>query len=326
MRYRVFGKTGEKISVIGLGTWQAGLKSWGRDYTLNDVVDAIKTGIEYGVNFIDTAEIYGNGRSEEIVGEVIKDYKERVFIATKVSGYNATAWGVYKAALRSRERLGVDVIDLYQVHWPPSIYTNLCGLAAALERLVDEGIIRYIGVSNFDLNTLEKLRECMSRYDIISNQLHYNLLYRNIEREVYPYLRQEGIELIAWSPMAKGALAGKFDVNTAARRMDGVFKRARDAVELFDVMRGLSLKYNCKMHQIALAWLVSKGALPIPGAKRRVQAMENAAAGDIVLSEQDIKALDKVTEKYVGSGIDRVMSRLVPNWLQKAVISIMGGI
>ena len=326
MRYKVFGKTGEKVSVIGIGTWQAGLKSWGKDYTLNDVINAIKAGIEHGVNFIDTAEVYGNGRSESVVGEIIKEYGEELFIATKVAGYNATPNKVFKAAIKSRDRLKVDAIDLYQVHWPPSRYTDICGLAKALEKLVDDGVIRYIGVSNFDLISLNELRMCMKKYDIISNQLHYNLLNRNVEREIYPYMKREGIELIAWSPIAKGALAGKLKANTIARKMDGVFRRAKESKELLELLKELSSKYSCKTHQIALAWLVEKGALPIPGVKKPEQAVENALAGDLRLDKQDIKQLDTASEKYIGEKIDNGIPRYIPNWLQRIILSVVGGI
>ncbi len=326
MEYRDFGKTGEKVSVIGIGAWQAGLKSWGKDYTLKDVIDAIKISLDYGVSLIDTAEIYGNGRSEIVLSDVLKEYKDKVLIATKVAGYNATPRSVSKAAERSRRRLGVDVIDIYQVHWPPSIYTDLCGLAKELERLVDRGIIRYIGVSNFDLQILIKFRECFRKYDIVSNQMQYNLLIRSVEKDLLPYMKRENMELIAWSPIAKGALAGKFKADTMAKKMDSVFNRARKAHKLFDILRSLSDKYGCKMHQIALAWLVSKGAIPIPGAKRPSQAIENAQAGDLKLDYDDVKLLDNVTQEYVYIKMGGIMSRIIPNWLQKIAISILGGV
>ena len=326
MRYRTFGKTGEKISVLGIGAWQAGLKSWGKDYTLNDVKEAIRFALDNGVNFIDTAEIYGNGRSEEVIGGILRDYGDNIFIATKVSGFNATTKRIFESAKRSRGRLGIDAIDLYQVHWPPSIYTDICKTARALEKLVDSGIIRYIGVSNFDLDILKKFRECLKKYDVISNQLQYNLLNRGVEKRLYPYMKREGIELIAWSPIAKGALAGKFKANTFAKKMDPSFKRAKEAKKLFEILNRLTNKYNCKMHQIALAWLIAKGALPIPGVKRVGQAMENIGAADIILDDNDIYMLDESSSKYIEVKFGGVMPRIVPNWMQRIIIGLLGGV
>ncbi len=326
MKYKELGKTGEKISVIGLGAWQAGLKSWGKDYTLEDVLKALETGIEMGINLIDTAEIYGNGRSESVIGSLVAEYRDRVFIATKVAGYNATPRGVWKAAERSRRRLKVEVIDLYQVHWPPSIYTSIPKLAREMERLVDKGVIRYIGLSNFGLKNMMRFREALRRHDIVSNQLQYNLLYRVVEKEIYPYMMSEKIELIAWSPIAKGALAGKTKADNIARRMDAVFDRARRANNLLNLLREIAEKHRCKMHQVALAWLISKGAIPIPGVKRPSQAKENVEAANITLTKTEIEQLDRASEKFTEGSLGELMPRIIPNWLQKIAIILMGGV
>ena len=325
MRYRRFGKTDMKVSVIGLGTWQAGMKSWGKNYTLDDVVKAINVSFENGVNFVDTAEIYGGGKSEEVLGEILKDWKD-VYVATKISGYNARPGKIEKAVRASLRRLNRRSIDLYQIHWPPSYYTSLCKVIREMERLVDMGLVRYIGVSNFSYKDLEDILSCTHRYEIVSNQVRYNLLYRAVEKKLYPYMVEHGIELIAWSPICKGALAGKFKADSRAKFVDSAFRRVRKAGYLLNLVGELAGKYGVSMAQISLAWIVAKGGYPIPGAKRPEQAIDNARAGDIVLGSDDIKRLDEASKEYLDGRIGSVMPRSLPNILQEMVVKLMGGI
>lgn len=328
MRYREFGRTGIKVSVVGLGAWQAGFKSWGKDYTKEDVIGAYLKAFELGINFIDTAETYGAGVSEAVVGEALKRSKRRdqIVVATKVAGYNATPSRVEKAARSSLRRLGLDVIDLYQVHWPPSIYTSLGKLFEQMEKLVDKGIIRHIGVSNFSRKVLSKSMELMHKYEIVSNQVQYSLLYRAVENDLMKFMRDNKIELIAWSPLAKGALAGKLKPDSLAKKFDYTFKRGKMATELFKVMRELSEKHNANMTQIALAWLISKGAYPIPGVKRIEHVIDNANAANIFLEPQDIVRLDEASKIFTSGNIDSVISRLLPNFIQRTIINMMGGV
>jgi aryl-alcohol dehydrogenase-like predicted oxidoreductase len=325
MRFRRLGKTDMKISVIGLGAWQAGFKSWGKDYSREDVINAINKALELGINFVDTAEIYGDGKSEELLGEVIGGNDE-IFLATKVAGFNATPSRIGKSLEKSLNRLKRDCIDLYQIHWPPSVYTNLCKVFREVERLIDKGLIRYIGVSNFSKSILEKAVNCMRRYEIVSNQVQYNLLYRAAEKDLIPFMRDNNIELIAWSPLAKGALAGKLNADSWARKMDKAFKRARDAKDLFEELGYIADKYNATLSQISLAWIVAKGGIPIPGVKKVYQAKLNAMAGDINLVDEDVKKLDEVSKVFVRGDIDSVMPRYIPNFFQRMVLRLLGGI
>ena len=325
MRYRYLGGSGLKVSVVGLGGWQAGFKSWGRDYTLNDIIDAYRVAIDSGINFIDTAEIYGDGRSEEVIGMILREYRD-IIVATKVAGYNATPRGIIKAAERSRRRLGVDSIDLFQIHWPPSIYTKLRAVARAMEETVRRGLVKYIGLSNFPPKLLEDFIGYLSRYEAVSNQVQYNLLYRVPEEELIPLMDRNNVTLIAWSPLAKGALAGKTRVDNNARRFDLVFKRGREASNLLDTLRLIAGRHRVGMGAIALAWLVSKGAIPIPGVKRAQQALENASAGDIVLSSEEVSMLDRASQEFIHGEYKTIMPRLIPNFLQRLALRMIGGI
>ncbi len=320
------GRDGPELSPIGIGAWQAGFKSWGGGYTRRDVVDAYRYAFENGVNFIDTAEIYGMGLSEEIVGEAIKGYD--IVVATKVAGYRTSPRDVEKAALRSRSRLGVDVIDLYQIHWPPAGigFGAICRVLRTLEDLVDRGVIRYIGVSNFDRPLLEKALLCMSRHEIVSNQIQYSLVYRRAENGFKGFMEERGILLIAYSPLGKGVLAGKTSVDNLARRLDPVFKKAARDAELQRVLAKLSEKYGVSKAAISLRWLVEKGSLPIPGVKRRVHVDAIIEAMGITLSRDDVALLDRVTEKYLDGEYRNPFPRLVPNILVRLVTRMTGGV
>jgi len=322
--YIRLGKSGLKISKIGLGAWQAGFKVWGKGYTRRDLINAYRYAFDNGINFIDTAEIYGYGTSEEIVGEAIKGY-DNIVIATKISGYRVSEHDIIKAADRSRSRLGVDSIDLYQLHWPPPIYNNLCKVLRRLEKTIDMGYVRYIGVSNFTYKLLKKAVECTRKHEIISNQIHYNLVYRVYEKDLIPYMREEGISLIAYSPLGKGVLAGKKKPTSNAQRMSLVFRRGAKDIELYENMKKLSSKYNVSMATISLNWIIKKGGIPIPGVKKRhhVDAILNALRID--LDSRDMELLDSQTIKY-REGLDTfTIIRYIPAILQKISMRIQGG-
>ncbi len=326
MQYRRFGKTDMKFSVIGLGAWQAGMKSWGKNYTLEDVVKAVETAFEEGINFVDTAEIYGGGRSEEVLGQVLREWGDSIHVATKVSGYNARPGKIEKSLRSSLKRLQRRYIDLYQIHWPPSIYTSLPRVARELEMLVDKGLIRYIGVSNFPRDILEEFMGYMRKYEVVSNQVRYSLLHRAVEKNLYPFMKENNIELIAWSPLDKGVLAGKFKADAPAKYMDSGFKRVKRAHELIVKLREIADKHGVSMAQVSLAWLVAKGAYPIPGAKRPSQARDNAGAGDLRLDTEDIHMLDELSKGFRDGEVGTIMPRVIPNIIQQLFIGILGGI
>jgi len=321
-----FGKTDMKFSVIGLGAWQAGMKSWGKNYTIEDVMKAIETAFEEGINFVDTAEIYGGGRSEEVLGRVLRAWGDSIFVATKVSGYNARPGRIEKSLKASLRRLNRRCVDLYQVHWPPSIYTSLPKVARELEMLVDKGLVRYIGVSNFPRDILEEFMGYMRKYEVVSNQVRYSLLHRAVENDLYPFMKESNIELIAWSPLDKGVLAGKFKADAPAKYMDSGFRRVRKARGLINKLREIADKHGVSMAQVSLAWLVAKGAYPIPGAKRPSQARDNASAGDLRLDPDEVSVLDDLSLDFRYGDVGTIMPRVIPNILQQVFIGILGGI
>jgi diketogulonate reductase-like aldo/keto reductase len=203
MEYRLLGRTDEKVSTIGMGTWRIGVYGSSEERTRQ--VAALKRGIELGINLIDTAEMYASGRSEEVVGEAIGGIRQEVFLATKVSPDNLRYDDLMKACDRSLRRLGTSYIDLYQVHWPnPRV--PIGDTMSAMEELVKEGKVRYLGVSNFNPGQTEAARESLRKNDIVSNQVEYSLSSRDVEADIIPYCAKEKLTLIAYSPLAKGRI------------------------------------------------------------------------------------------------------------------------
>lgn len=307
MEYRRLGKSGLNVSVIGLGTWQFS-EAWGvLDYELAKTI--INKAFESGINFIDTAAVYGRGRSEEFIGRAVKELgiRDDVIIATKLPGDFMNRDDVFRGTEKCIKRLMVDSIDLMQVHWPP-LWHNYptCEYMRALERLVLLGKIKYIGLSDFPVELIESARSCLSRVDIVSIQSRYNLIERDAEKELIPYAEKEGLSFIAWSPLAKGALTGKYSsasppVFQDVRSGDPIFhiNNLRQIDPLIEFLKKTGNKYGKKPAQIALRWLVqySSTIIPIPGAKTPDQAYENAEAGKFSLSYDDWRTLDEMSRK-----------------------------
>lgn len=202
MEKRELGRSGEKISVIGMGTWKMGdAKEKGR--TLE--TKALRRGIELGMTLIDTAEMYGYGNAETLVGQAIKDIRDEVFVATKVSPQHFGYEDVLSSCDASLRRLGVKHIDLYQLHWP-SGQIPIEETMRAMEELVSRGKIRYIGISNFSVAQTQKAREALPRSEIVSNQVRYSLTHRMIESDLLLFCEKEGLTVIAYSPLETGKL------------------------------------------------------------------------------------------------------------------------
>jgi aryl-alcohol dehydrogenase-like predicted oxidoreductase len=319
LEYRELGKSGIKISAVGLGTWQWGSREWGwgRLYGKQDVLDAFQRAMELGINFIDTAEVYGRGKSEEVVGEAIRGHREDMVIATKVWPLNLSYGRVLRAAERSLRRLGVDVIDLYQVHWPNPLFP-IQNTMKAMKKLVKEGKIRSVGVSNFNLKRLKAAQDALAPVELASNQVRYNLLDRQIEAELLPYARTEKITIIAYSPLAQGLLTGKYRSDT---RPDSFIQAvnpgfsSRNLTRLVEVNRTLSEIANAHgktPSQVALNWLMSKeNVVAIPGVKKLEYAINDAGATNWRLIDIEVERLEKAA---AGVKFDRLSS--VPNILR----------
>jgi aryl-alcohol dehydrogenase-like predicted oxidoreductase len=306
MEYVTLGRGGPNVSAVGLGMWQAGGKAWGSDVRDADCRKAMERAVELGINLVDTAEAYGDGHSERVMSRAIRNVgRDQVFVATKVGGWHLRADDVRKACVASLKRLGVREIDLYQVHWPdPWSQVPLRETMKALEALHRAGRIRNIGVSNFAVRDLEEARSHLSRADIVSNQVRYNMLQRDVEAEVIPYCKREGIAILAWSPIGKGVLTGKYQngkrPKDRVRAEEDLFKPAnlRAAVPLIRELRKVGRAHGKTPGQAALVWLRRHpNVIPIPGAKRPSQAEENAGATGWSLSRREIRSFDAILHR-----------------------------
>lgn len=302
MEFRILGKNGPKISQIGTGVWQASDLWKGDD---DQIIRAIARSHELGVNLVDTAEAYGNGHSEQVVGRALRNLgREEFVVATKVHGANLRSDELQRAATASMKRLGVNAIDLYQVHWPdPWEQIPLKETMKALEKLYTEGKIRAIGVSNFAVRDLEEARSLLSRTDIVSNQVRYNFLQREIEEEVLPYCKKNNITILAYSPLAQGALTGKYNSGHAPKGdvRDGnmIFapKNLQQIEKVNAVLASIARRHECSVSQVALSWLLANQiVVPIPGAKNEAQAEENVASTKHRLTNAELVELDTAYE------------------------------
>ncbi len=306
MEYIRLGRTGPKVSVIGFGAWQAGGKEWGKDFSDSSIIEAIGRSLELGVNFIDTAELYGDGHSEEVVGQALKKFgRENFVVATKFHGEHLHYGDLLKACDASLARLGVEEIDLYQMHWTdPWEQVPLRETMSGLKKLSRDGKVASVGVSNFAVRDLKEARELLDGLDIVSDQVRYNLLQREVEAEVLPYCVKEGISVIAWSPLAKGVLTGKYSAGKVPKdpaRVEGKLFNSRNLKEaegLLQALREVASERGKTMAQVSLNWLLSRGGIvAIPGAKNPGQAEQNAGAAGWRLTPGEIRRIAAAAEK-----------------------------
>jgi len=299
------GRSGIKISHIGLGAWQAGGKQWGDDVLDEKCIAAIVKANSLGVNLVDTAETYGGGHSEEVVGKALKEIgRDNMVVATKVAGNHLRYDDVIKACNGSLKRLGVNSIDLYQIHWP-SVWEQvpLEETMKALEELHKVGKIRAIGVSNFSVRDLEGARSALSTTDVVSNQVQYSMIHREIEKEVLPYCKKEKITILAWGPLAEGALTGKYSKNKvpkdAVREHHHFFKPENiDAInKLVQMLVEIGKPHGKSAAQVAINWLLSKDeVVPIPGAKNPEQVEENIKSVELHLKSKDMLKINEIID------------------------------
>ena len=268
MELKELGKTGVKVPEIGIGVWR-----------YRGGVEPLRAGLAMGASLIDTAEVYG---TEEVVGRAVSGVRERVFIATKVSGQHLGFDEVLRAAEASLQRLRTNYIDLYQIHWPGN-FVPIQETMRAMEALVDRGVVRYLGVSNFSVEELHQARLAMTKYPIVSNQVLYNLNRREIERQLLPYCETNGITIIAYTPLDDGNLA-----------RHSQYPRNLQGQQALQQVAGQTGK---TMAQVALNWCVWKpSVITIPKSNSAARVTENCGASGWRLTEEQYALLSQAFE------------------------------
>ena len=261
MRYKSLGKTGERISSVGLGTWR--LKA-------SDAVNTLRYGFDNGINYVDTAELYN---TETIVGEAIRG-SDGIFVATKVSSNHMKHDDLINACNESLKKLGVKAIDLYQLHWPDQ-NTPIAETMGAMEELVKDGKIRYIGVCNFSTDELRAANEALKSNEVVSNQVEYSMLIRDPEKDVISYCRKESITVIAYSPLNRGHF---YDEKYA---------------ELRSLLSEIGKNYGKTATQVTINWLIGKEpVVTIPKASSKEHVNGLIGAADFRLERSDISRID----------------------------------
>jgi aryl-alcohol dehydrogenase-like predicted oxidoreductase len=316
---------GERLSVIGVGCWQFGSREWayGKDYADTTAIDIVHRALELGVNVIDTAEVYGFGKSEHIVGRAIADRRDGAFVASKLLPVVPPIGGgfIESRGRASASRLGIDCIDLYQVHWPNPILP-VSTVADGLRRLLDGGVVRHVGVSNYSRDGWVKLETALGG-PILSNQVQYSLAVRKPEHELVPYAQQHDRVIIAYSPLAQGLLGAKYDATNVpkdVRSTNPLFlpENLERAGPLISALRDIAKLHDATPAQVALAWLVRRpNVIAIPGASSVAQLEANVAAGDLDLSDEDDARLTEASDRFAPRRGVGVVPQIVRNRLKR---------
>ncbi len=304
---------GENLNVppLGVGAWAWGttrLWGYGSEYGCREVGEAFRASMESGVRLVDTAEIYGNGASERIVGELLREggFEGTPVIATKFAPlpYRLSARSLLTAVDKSLERLGVSTIDLYQIHFPNPLL-KIENLMDALAEAVKQGKVREVGVSNYSADQMSRAHARLDYHGVrlASNQVQYNLLNRAPETNgVLEACRELGVTLIAYSPIAQGLLTGKYRPGVKpsglVRRAGRAFgeRNLKKVEPVVEILREIGASHEKEPAQVALNWLIThQNTLPIPGAKNEQQARQNAGSLGWTLSEKEAEKLDLAT-------------------------------
>lgn len=309
MRRERLGSGGPEISVIGFGAWEAGGDMWGPNPSEDQVIEAIRAGLDAGIGWIDTAEVYGSGTSEELVGEAIRGRHEEVLVATKVaprmSGTGFRRDQIRRACGRSLKRLGVGHIDLYQLHWRDNS-VPIEETWGAMSELVDAGLVRSIGVSNFDRELIER---CLAIRYVDSLQPHFSMLHLE-NRDLIRWCGERGIGVVCYGPLAYGLLTGAVGIDTEFHPEDwrsgqgsGEYYGAMFApgkiersLAVVDGLRPIADRLEITLAQLALAWVVHQPGVTaaIAGSRNPDHVRQNAGAGDIELDEGTLREIEAI--------------------------------
>lgn len=276
MLYRRLGNTLERIPALGQGTWKFGE----RKLSEKQEIEAIQFGIANGLKVIDTAEEYGNGGSEIIVGKAIQDVRKDVFLVTKVSAKNCSYDGVLRAVEASLERLKTSHIDLYLQHWPSKQF-EISETMGAMAELVKEGLVKYVGVSNFTPQLMQEAQYYLGSIPLVCNQVAYHLNDRRIENDVLPYCKENSITVMGYSPFGY------------APRVFGMDGFPEVGTKERDILNSIANKYNASAYQVALNWVLRQEHLvTIPKAVNKEHINDNLHALSLNLEKNDLEQIE----------------------------------
>jgi aryl-alcohol dehydrogenase-like predicted oxidoreductase len=302
---RYLDVAGVHLSKIGVGTWQFGSREWGygSEYARIEAVRIVRRALDLGVNLLDTAEIYGFGQSEHIVGRAIADRRDEAFIATKVFPLFPTPAVVEWRAKASARRLGIAAIDLYQIH-QHNPFVPMRIQMEGMRRLVDEGVVHHVGVSNFSLARWQSAEAELGN-PVLSDQVRLSLVDRGALLDLVPWAAAHERLVIAYSPLGQGLLSARYDSTNpprhGVRAMNAHFlpENINRARNLFDLLRDLAKTHDAEPAQIALAWVIRlPNVVAIPGARTVEQLEANVAAAEIELSADEITRLMTEAEAF----------------------------
>ena len=308
------GKNGPTVTSLGIGAWSWGdtlFWQYGKGYGTDEVRGAFEAAGTAGITFFDTAEVYGNGESERLLGQFIKNSDRPIQIATK---YGPVPWRLFGSSVTdavsdSLKRLGVEKVALYQVHWPFTFLMSQETLMNALADEVERGRIEAIGVSNYSASQMREAHDLLARRGIplAVNQVRYSLLSRGVETQgIIGTARELGVTILAYSPLAQGLLTGKYGTGTVQptgpRQWDSRFKSdGFTKIEpVLSCLREYGDRYGKTPAQVALNWLICQGGvIPIPGAKNAEQARQNAGALGWQLTSEEVSRLEEVSRPWL---------------------------
>jgi aryl-alcohol dehydrogenase-like predicted oxidoreductase len=322
MRYVEAG--GVRLSAIGLGTWQFGSREWGYGdaYAEGTAIEITQRALDLGINLIDTAEIYAMGRSERIVGRAVAGRRDDAFLATKVFPVLPLAPIVERRGAASAARLGVDRLDLYQVHWPNPV-VPIGPTMQGMARLQARGLVDHVGVSNFSLTQWQDAEDALGG-PVLTNQVQYSLAARKPDRELVPWAQQHDRIVIAYSPLAQGFLSAKYDAGNApggVRAGNALFlpENLERAEPLFVALREVAATHDATPSQVALAWVLRRpNVVAIPGASSVAQLEANAAAADLELTDDDDARLSSASDAFAPlrgpSAMGKLLRRRLPGF------------